>query len=198
VEVDTFLAYISDPISASVEVPGTGFAPEAITVSGSGTVRNLEGPLVDLGTLGDLPAFLTETGERLILDVQGPAGSVELSLYPDLTGTIALVLRPTRFNASSTFRFNVSSQTSQKTGCAPRTTIACTGDGNVRAGTITSSPGSSSREPRARCSAAVPEFTAITFLAPRNSASSCSNAAVIAPFPTQRSSITWATASNSS
>jgi len=91
VEVDTFLAYISDPISATVEVPGTGFAPEAITVSGSGTVRNLQGPLVDLGTLADLPPFLTETGERLILDADGPAGSVEIPVYPNLQGRIALV-----------------------------------------------------------------------------------------------------------
>ena len=90
-ELDTFLAYISDPISASVEVPGTGFAPEAITVSGSGTVRNLQGPLVDLGTLDDLPPFLTETGERLILDADGPAGSVEFPTYPDVKGKIALV-----------------------------------------------------------------------------------------------------------
>ena len=91
VEVFTFPAYISDPVSASVEVPGTGFAPEAITVSGSGTVRNLQGTLVDLGTLDDLPPILTETGERLILDADGPAGSEAPEAYPDLTGRIALV-----------------------------------------------------------------------------------------------------------
>jgi hypothetical protein len=91
VEVDTFLAYVSDPVSADVEVPGTGFAPEAITVSGSGTALNLQGPLVDLGTLADLPPFLTETGERLVLDADGPAGSEPLDLYPDLRGKIALV-----------------------------------------------------------------------------------------------------------
>jgi len=91
VEVDTFLAYVSDPVSADVEVPGTGFAPEAITVSGSGTALNLQGPLVDMGSLGDLPEFLTETGERFVLDAEGPAGSAELDLYPDLRGKIALV-----------------------------------------------------------------------------------------------------------
>lgn len=91
VRVDTFLAYISDPVSAAVEVPGTGFAPEAITVSGSGTIRGLERPLVDLGTLADLPPFLTETGERLVLDADGPAGSQDLGSYPDLRGVIALV-----------------------------------------------------------------------------------------------------------
>ena len=91
VEVDTFLAYISDPVSATVEVPGTDFAPEAITVSGSGAVRDLQAPLVDLGTLGDLPPYLTETGERLILDADGPVGSVPPASYPDLRGKIALV-----------------------------------------------------------------------------------------------------------
>jgi hypothetical protein len=91
VEVHTFPAYVSDPVSASVEVPGTGFAPEAITVSGSGTIRNLQGTLVDLGTLDDLPPLLTETGERLILEADGPAGSEARSAYPDLRGRIALV-----------------------------------------------------------------------------------------------------------
>ncbi|MGW8266393.1 MAG: M28 family peptidase [Longimicrobiales bacterium] len=91
VDVYTFPAYVSDPVSASVEVPGTGFAPEAITVSGSGTIRNLQGTLVDLGTLDDLPPFRTETGERLILDAEGPAGSAAHAAYPDLAGRIALV-----------------------------------------------------------------------------------------------------------
>jgi hypothetical protein len=91
VSVDTFPAYISDPVSATVDVPGTDFAPEAITVSGSGTVRGLRGPAVDLGTLSDLPPILTETGERLILDAQGPAGSTAVSPLPELTGKIALV-----------------------------------------------------------------------------------------------------------
>jgi len=91
VEVDTFLAYISDPLSATVEVPGTGFAPEAITVSGSGSVRDLQAPLIDLGTLEDLPPYLTETGERLVLDARGPTGSGEGRSLPDLRGKIALV-----------------------------------------------------------------------------------------------------------
>jgi len=90
-QVDTFWAFISDPVSATVEVLGADLAPEAITVSGSGTVRNLRAPVVDLGTLRDLPPFLTETGERLVLDAEGPAGSGEGSPYPDLQGRIALV-----------------------------------------------------------------------------------------------------------
>lgn len=91
VEVDTFLAFVSDPVSATVEVPGMDFAPEAITVSGSGTVQNLQAPLVDVGSLADLPPFLTETGERLTLDADGPSGSGELPPYPSLQGRIALV-----------------------------------------------------------------------------------------------------------
>jgi len=42
--VDTFMAYISDPVSARVEVVGTGFAPQAITVAASGSTSNLQGP----------------------------------------------------------------------------------------------------------------------------------------------------------
>lgn len=91
VRVDTFMAYISDPVSASVEVPAAGFAPKAITVSGSGTVKNLEAQLVDVGTLEDLPPILMEGGERLILETDGPAGSVESPAHPDLRGKIALV-----------------------------------------------------------------------------------------------------------
>jgi hypothetical protein len=91
VSVDTFPAYVSDPVSATVDVPGTDFAPEAITVSGSGTVRGLRGQAVDLGTLADLPPILTETGEQLFLDAQGPAGSKTFPPIPDLTGGIALV-----------------------------------------------------------------------------------------------------------
>ena len=91
VAVDTFLAFISDPVSATVEVPGTGFAPEAITVSGSGDVQNLQAPLVDMGSPRDLPPLLTETGERLILDASGPSGSSEFPTYPNLQGRIALI-----------------------------------------------------------------------------------------------------------
>jgi len=91
VRVDTFMAWISDPVSASVEVPAAGFAPRAITVSGSGTVKNLEAQLLDVGTLGDLPPLLMEGGERLILETDGPAGSVDYPAYPDLRGKIALV-----------------------------------------------------------------------------------------------------------
>ncbi|MFO8173716.1 MAG: hypothetical protein R6T96_05490, partial [Longimicrobiales bacterium] len=89
--IDTLLGYISDPISATVEVPGTDFAPQAITVSGSATVQNLEARLVDVGRLEDLPELLEGTGERVALDARGPEGSGPQSRYPDLTGRIALV-----------------------------------------------------------------------------------------------------------
>ncbi|HSW29860.1 MAG TPA: M28 family metallopeptidase [Longimicrobiales bacterium] len=91
VQVDTFMAYISDPVSASVEVPAAGFAPQAITVSGSGTVKNLQAQLVDVGTLEDLPPLLMEGGERIVLDADGPAGYAEHPPYPDVRGKIALV-----------------------------------------------------------------------------------------------------------
>lgn len=89
--IDTLLGYISDPVSATVEVPGTDFAPQAITVSGSATVQNLEARLVDVGRLEDLPELLEGTGERVALDARGPEGSGPQSRYPDLTGRIALV-----------------------------------------------------------------------------------------------------------
>lgn len=89
--IDTLLGYISDPVSATVEVPGTDFAPQAITVSGSATVQDLEARLVDVGRLEDLPELLEGTGERVVLDARGPEGSGPQSRYPDLTGRIALV-----------------------------------------------------------------------------------------------------------
>lgn len=89
--IDTFPAWISDPVSARVEVPGSNFAPEAITISGSGNARNLLARVVDVGTLADLPNLLTETGERVVLDASGPAGSTRQPTIPDLTGKIALV-----------------------------------------------------------------------------------------------------------
>ncbi len=91
VKVDTFLAFISDPVSAKVEVLGTDFAPEAITISGSGVVENMERPLVDLGDLNDLPPFLIGTGERMVLEAQGPTGSQEIPDLPNLQGSYAVV-----------------------------------------------------------------------------------------------------------
>ncbi len=85
VEVHRFPAYASDPVSARVEVPGAGLAPEAITVSFSASVDGLEAPLVDAGALDDLPGLIPGTGERLVLE----AGAAEV--LPDVEGKIVLV-----------------------------------------------------------------------------------------------------------
>jgi len=69
VEVHEFMAYTSNPVSAMVTVPGTDFAPDAITMSFSGATDGVEAPVVDAGTLDDLPALEVGTGERLtVLD----------------------------------------------------------------------------------------------------------------------------------
>ena len=91
VTVDTFMAWVSDPISARVQVVGTDFAPEAITVSGSASVEGLEEMVVDLGSAEDLPPFLALTGEDLVLAEEGPAGSSARTDRPDVRGRIALV-----------------------------------------------------------------------------------------------------------
>ncbi|MEJ2205956.1 MAG: M28 family peptidase [Gemmatimonadota bacterium] len=67
VEVHEFLAYTSTPVSAEVTVPGTDFAPDAITMSFSGVTDGVEAPVVDMGTLRDLPELEVGTGERLVV-----------------------------------------------------------------------------------------------------------------------------------
>ncbi len=83
VYVHTFLVYASDPVSATVEVPGSDLSPKAITASYSGAADGLEAPLVDMGTLADLPGLEVGTGERLTLAGDGP--------FPDLSGAVALI-----------------------------------------------------------------------------------------------------------
>ena len=71
VEVHEFMAYTSNPVSAEVTVPGTDFAPDAITLSFSGGTDGVEAPVVDVGTLDDLPDLEMGTGERLaVLDAE--------------------------------------------------------------------------------------------------------------------------------
>ncbi len=65
VEIHEFMAYTSNPVSAAVTVPGTDFAPDAITMSFSGATSGAEAELLDLGTLRDLPELEVGTGERL-------------------------------------------------------------------------------------------------------------------------------------
>ena len=111
--VDTFSAYVSDPVSASVEAPEAApdFSPEALTVSFSGSADGLAAPVVDVGTADDLPGLAVETGERLLLECElraeldrptripggvsagspGEGGDDVCPEAPDLRGTIALI-----------------------------------------------------------------------------------------------------------
>ncbi len=89
VEVHTFETYVSDPVSASVSVP-EGPTFNAITSSFSASVRFLRAPLVDLGTLADLPAVEVGTGERIVLAGEGMDGSFSRG-RPDVSGAIVLV-----------------------------------------------------------------------------------------------------------
>ena len=112
--VDTFSAYVSDPVSASVEAPAADpeFAPEALTVSFAGSAEALTAPLVDVGGADALPALAVATGERLLLECEldaelrrptgipgglqagtaGGAGNERVCPEaPDLRGKIAMV-----------------------------------------------------------------------------------------------------------
>lgn len=90
VDVHTFEVLASDPVSASVELPRSGDSFQAITVSFSAPTQELVAPVVDVGTLGDLPGLEVGTGEALA--VRGTAGAGAASrLLPDLSGRIALV-----------------------------------------------------------------------------------------------------------
>lgn len=86
VEVHTFQAYTSDPVSATVEAIGHDFAPTAITASFSGSVRGLEAQVVDVGALRDLPDLEVGTGELLAL----PSEAVSPALA-SVRGRIAMV-----------------------------------------------------------------------------------------------------------
>ena len=89
VEVYAFRAFASDPVSARVEVVGSDFAPDAITMSFSGSAQALEATLVDAGTLRDLPGLEVGTGERLILT--GNRRNQGIRNGADVTGAIVLV-----------------------------------------------------------------------------------------------------------
>ncbi len=79
-------AYASDPVSATVSIPGSDFAPAAITMAYSASSPGTVGEVVDMGTLADLPRLEVGTGERLVVD--GEEFGADL---PDLTGRIAIV-----------------------------------------------------------------------------------------------------------
>ena len=79
-------AYASDPVSASVTIPGTDFAPDAITMAYSASSAGTVGEVVDMGALSDLPRLEVGTGERLV--IEGEDFGADL---PDLTGKVAIV-----------------------------------------------------------------------------------------------------------
>lgn len=83
VEVHEFMAYTSNPVSAEVTVPGTDFAPDAITMSFSGATEGVEAAVVDAGTLDDLPELEMGTGERLAV--------VDAARFAHVRGKIVLV-----------------------------------------------------------------------------------------------------------
>ena len=89
VEVHTFDTYASDPVSASVEIPGTGVSFDAITMAYSGETDGLTARLVDLGTLRDLPSREVGTGQRLALE--GDPSWYGDADEPDLQGAIVMV-----------------------------------------------------------------------------------------------------------
>ena len=79
-------AYASDPVSASVTIPGTDFTPDAITMAYSASSAGTVGEVVDMGALSNLPRLEVGTGERLV--IEGEDFGADL---PDLTGKIAIV-----------------------------------------------------------------------------------------------------------
>ena len=82
VQVHEFRAWTSDPVAASVELVGAGFAPDAITAAYSGSVEGLEARIVVLGSVDDLPPIDRFTGELLSVAVPGSLS---------VNGAIALV-----------------------------------------------------------------------------------------------------------
>ena len=91
VEVHTFDTYASDPVSASVEVPAEDLSLEAITMAYSGSSDGVLAPLVDFGTLADLPRLEVGTGELLALEGDpGRTGDLPESLRR-ARGAIVLV-----------------------------------------------------------------------------------------------------------
>jgi N-acetylated-alpha-linked acidic dipeptidase len=83
VQVHEIRAYVSNPLSASVTVPGIDFDPEAITLAFSASTAGVEALLVDVGDLDDLPELEPGTGERLVVR--------DLERFQHVRGKIAVV-----------------------------------------------------------------------------------------------------------
>jgi N-acetylated-alpha-linked acidic dipeptidase len=83
VEVHEFMGYTSNPVSASVTVPGSDWNPDAITLAFSGATDGVEGPVLDMGTLNDLPELEIGTGELLLLR--------DASTFSNVRGKVVIV-----------------------------------------------------------------------------------------------------------
>jgi len=83
VTVYELTGYTSNPVSATVSVPGSDFAPSAITMAFSGATAGIEATAVDLGDLDDLPELEVGTGE--VLSVR------DAERYAHVRGKIAIV-----------------------------------------------------------------------------------------------------------
>ncbi|MEP7344988.1 MAG: M28 family metallopeptidase [Gemmatimonadaceae bacterium] len=92
VQVDTFRAFTSDPLSATVELLGadgsTLLSPKAITVAFSASVRGLEAPVVDIGDASVLPDVQPATAGELALASNNSAPIGEVDATP-ATGAAA-------------------------------------------------------------------------------------------------------------
>src|SRR5262245_28505716 len=95
-------------------------------------------------------------------------------------------------------RLKVARSTSQKTGFAPMYSTTLAVETQVKAGTITSSPGFSPSAATARCSAVVQELVATLWGAPVNAENFCSNSLTYGPCTTQPLSSGRCTARSSS
>src|SRR5436189_1840228 len=101
------------------------------------------------------------------------------------TGTIAFVFSVTSAATWSGSMFRSESRTSAKTGVAPAWTITFAVAGHVIGVVITSSPGPTPSAASERCSAAVPEASASTCSASRNSFIRSSSFAALGPLVSQ-------------
>src|SRR5262245_55804898 len=101
------------------------------------------------------------------------------------TGTIAFVLPAISSAARSGSMLRSESRTSAKTGVAPACTITFAVAGHVIGVVITSSPGPTPSATSERCSAAVPDASASTCSASRNSLMRSSSRAALGPLVSQ-------------
>ena len=109
----------------------------------------------------------------------------------------AFVRGPIAASVARRSRANEQASRSTNTGAAPVATTAFADAMNVRAGTITSSPGPTPAATSAICSAAVPELAATARSVPTKEANSASKAATSGPAAIWPERRTRSTASSS-